>query len=91
METSHTLTDGFDEHVLTTYKHEIAAIDGVKNVADIKARMLGNYVVLEVTIHVDPHLTVVKSHEIADEVERLMKKRHNIKATHVHIEPERIP
>ncbi|AEH47734.1 cation diffusion facilitator family transporter [Parageobacillus thermoglucosidasius] len=91
METSHALTDGFDEHILTTYKHEIATVDGVKNVADIKARMLGNYVILEVTIHVDPHLTVVKSHEIADEVERLMKQHHNIAATHVHIEPERIP
>ncbi|GLH62422.1 cation diffusion facilitator family transporter [Parageobacillus sp. G301] len=91
METSHALTDGFDEHMLTTYKQEIEAIDGVKNVSDIKARMLGSYVVLDVTIHVDPHLTVVKSHEIADEVERLMKKRHNIEATHVHIEPERTP
>jgi cation diffusion facilitator family transporter len=91
METSHTLTDGFDEQTLTAYKHEIAAIDGVKDVADIKARMLGNDIVLEVTIHVDPYLTVVKSHEIADEVERLMKKRYNIEATHVHIEPEKTP
>jgi cation diffusion facilitator family transporter len=91
METSHTLTDGFDEQMLTAYKHEIAAIDGVKDVADIKARMLGNDIVLEVTIHVDPHLTVVKSHKIADEVERLMKKRHNIEMTHVHIEPDKIP
>lgn len=91
METSHTLTDGFDEQRLTAYKREIAAISGVKDVADIKARMLGNDIVLEVTIHVDPHLTVAKSHEIADEVERLMKNRYNIEATHVHIEPEKIP
>ncbi|MFC0297199.1 cation diffusion facilitator family transporter [Geobacillus jurassicus] len=88
METAHTLTDGFDEQQLAVYKDEIAAVSGVRDVADIKARMLGNDIVLEVTIRVDSHLTVAKSHEIADEVERLMRNRHNIQATHVHVEPE---
>lgn len=90
METAHTLTDGFDEQQLAVYKDEIAAVSGVRDVADIKARMLGNDIVLEVTIRVDSHLTVAKSHEIADEVERLMRNRHNIQATHVHVEPEAV-
>ncbi|AEV19137.1 Cation efflux [Geobacillus thermoleovorans CCB_US3_UF5] len=90
METAHTLTDGFDEQQLAVYKDEIAAVSGVRDVADIKARMLGNDIVLEVTIRVDSHLTVAKSHEIADEVERLMRNRHNIRATHVHVEPEAV-
>lgn len=90
METAHALTDGFDERKLAIYRQEIAAVSGVRDVADIKARMLGDDVVLEVTIRVDSQLTVVKSHEIADEVERLMKKRHNIRATHVHVEPEAV-
>ncbi|WP_031409764.1 cation diffusion facilitator family transporter [Geobacillus vulcani] len=89
-ETAHTLTDGFDEQQLAVYKDEIAAVSGVRDVADIKARMLGNDIVLEVTIRVDSHLTVAKSHEIADEVERLMRNRHNIRATHVHVEPEAV-
>ncbi|KYD27912.1 hypothetical protein B4113_4129 [Geobacillus sp. B4113_201601] len=88
VDTAHTLTDGFDERKLAVYRDEIAAVGGVRDVADIKARLLGNEVVLEVTIRVDSHLTVAKSHEIADEVERLMKKRHNIQATHVHVEPQ---
>ncbi|WP_184317552.1 cation diffusion facilitator family transporter [Geobacillus subterraneus] len=88
METAHTLTDGFDEKKLAVYREEIAAVGGVRDVADIKARTLGNDIVLEVTIRVDSRLTVAKSHEIADEVERLMKKQHNIRATHVHVEPE---
>ncbi|WP_160156155.1 cation diffusion facilitator family transporter [Geobacillus sp. TFV-3] len=90
METAHTLTDGFDEQQLAVYKDEIAAVSGVRDVADIKARMLGNDIVLDVTIRVDSHLTVAKSHEIADEVERLMRNRHNIRATHVHVEPEAV-
>ncbi|AGT31916.1 transporter [Geobacillus genomosp. 3] len=88
METAHTLTDGFDEKQLAAYREEIAAVSGVRDVVDIKARTLGNDIVLEVTIRVDSRLTVVKSHEIADEVERLMKQRHNIRATHIHVEPE---
>ncbi|WP_306465183.1 cation diffusion facilitator family transporter [Thermaerobacillus caldiproteolyticus] len=91
METSHMLTDGFDEQALTTYKQQISTIEGVRRVADVKARMVGNQVILDVTIHVDPNLTVVKSHEIADEVERMMKEQHDIETTHVHIEPDTIP
>lgn len=87
-ETSHMLTDGFDEQTLTTYEREIAAIEGVKHVSDVKARMVGNQVILDVTICVDADLTVAKSHEIADEVERMMKQQHHIETTHVHIEPD---
>lgn len=87
-ETSHMLTDGFDEQALTTYEQEIAAIEGVKHVSDVKARMVGNQVILDVTICVDADLTVAKSHEIADEVERMMKQQHHIETTHVHIEPD---
>ncbi|WP_035099290.1 cation diffusion facilitator family transporter [Anoxybacteroides tepidamans] len=87
-ETSHMLTDGFDEHALATYKREIASVEGVKRVSDVKARTVGNHIILDVTIHVDAHLTVAKSHEIADEVERMMKQQHRIETTHVHIEPD---
>ncbi|MBB5323006.1 cation diffusion facilitator family transporter [Anoxybacillus tepidamans] len=87
-ETSHMLTDGFDEQALTTYEQEIAAIEGVKHVSDVKARMVGNQVILDVTICVDADLTVAKSHEIADEVERMMKQQHHVETTHVHIEPD---
>jgi cation diffusion facilitator family transporter len=86
-ETSHLLTDGFDEKMLNEYKNEIASISGVQNVADIKARMLGNVIVLDVTIQVDPNLNVIKSHEIADKIELFMKEQHNIQTTHVHVEP----
>lgn len=87
-ETSHLLTDGFDERALTRYEREIAAIDGVKRVSDVKARMVGNQIILDVTIHVAADLTVAESHEIADEVEKMMKQQHHIETTHVHIEPD---
>lgn len=87
-ETSHLLTDGFDEQALTTYEQEIASVNGVKRVSDVKARMVGNQIILDVTIHVAADLTVAQSHEIADEIEKMMKNQHHIEMTHVHIEPD---
>jgi cation diffusion facilitator family transporter len=86
-EASHTLTDGFDEEKLRQYKQEISKIPGVEQVTDVKARMLGNKVMLDVTVQVSPHLNVVKSHEIADCIEMFMQKHHDVTKTHVHIEP----
>jgi cation diffusion facilitator family transporter len=86
-EASHTLTDGFDEEKLRQYKQEISEIPGVEQVTEVKARMLGNEVILDVTIQVSPHLNVVKSHEIADCIEVFMQEKHDVTKTHVHIEP----
>ncbi|TYR79055.1 cation transporter [Priestia megaterium] len=87
-EVTHSLTDGFDEEQLLHYKEAIAQITGVNEVNDVKARMLGNHVVLDVTVRVDPHLNVIKSHEIADEIEQMMNDEYRIKDTFVHVEPD---
>ena len=86
-EASHTLTDGFDDEMLKQYKQEIERIDGVKQVVDIKGRMYGNEVVIDVTISVAPYLNVVTSHDIADQVERLLEQKYGVVYAHVHIEP----
>ncbi len=86
-EASHTLTDGFDDEMLRRYKQEIERIDGVKQVVDIKGRMYGNEVVIDVTICVAPYLSVVTSRDIADQVERLLEQKYGVVYAHVHIEP----
>ncbi|MCX8002509.1 MAG: cation diffusion facilitator family transporter [Anoxybacillus mongoliensis] len=86
-EASHTLTDGFDDEMLRRYKQEIERIDGVKKVVDIKGRMYGNEVVIDVTICVAPYLSVVTSHDISDQVERLLEQKYGVVYAHVHIEP----
>lgn len=87
-EASHALTDGFDDEMLQRYKQEIERIDGVKRVVDIKGRMYGNEVVIDVTICVAPHLNVVTSHNIADQVERLLERKYGVVYAHIHIEPD---
>lgn len=87
-ETTHRLTDGFDQSKLADLRTTIADIPGVEEISDIKARYLGSSVLVDVVIHVDPDLNVVESHTISDAIEDRMKTEHKINAVHVHIEPD---
>lgn len=84
---SHNLTDGFDERSLAAMRATAAATPGVKAVRDIKARVHGSNVLVDMVVLVDPSLNVVQSHGISDEIERRMRKKHKVWGAHVHIEP----
>ncbi|WP_020618730.1 cation diffusion facilitator family transporter [Paenibacillus daejeonensis] len=84
---THALTDGFDEEKLQSLQSAVAGIKGVREIKDIKARIHGSNVLVDVIILVDPTLTLVESHRICDEVEKKMKRKHDIMNIHVHVEP----
>ena len=84
---THALTDGFDEKELVRLRPTIAKTRGVHSIKDIKARVHGNNVLVEVIVLVDPELSLVESHRICDEIEKRMSKKHNIRSVHVHVEP----
>ncbi|PLT33717.1 cation diffusion facilitator family transporter [Bacillus sp. V5-8f] len=84
---SHTLTDGFDEELLQQIHETIGSALRVKDTSDLKARMHGNEIFLEATIHVDPLLTVNEGHDITEEIERLLHNKHDIKNAIIHVEP----
>lgn len=84
---SHIVTDGFDPPTLDEYRQTVLDVDGVAAVTDMKARFQGNDVVVDVTVEVHPELNVVDSHDIADEIEYRMRRRHDVETTHVHVEP----
>jgi cation diffusion facilitator family transporter len=86
---SHALTDGFDEKVLKVYKKTIETVSGVKKVLDLKARIHGNNVLLDVTIQVDANLNVVQSHDISDNIEKRMNLDHQVDHVHIHVEPSK--
>lgn len=81
------LTDGFDEDELMRYRQTVLQVPGVRDVADIRARMLGRDVLVDVTIMVNPDLNVVESHRIADATERELRRRHKVRSTFIHVEP----
>ncbi|GAA0357883.1 cation diffusion facilitator family transporter [Bacillus horti] len=87
-DSSHALTDGFDDKKLEEIKATISKISGVKCIKDIKGRVHGNNVFIDVIIGVDPSLNVVESHTITEIVEEKLKKEHRIAHSHIHIEPE---
>lgn len=87
-DSTHNLTDGFDEKELKDLRSTIARIEGVEGIKDLKARVHGNHVLVDVVIEVNPELTVMESHHISDLVEERMIKRQNVMHVHVHVEPK---
>lgn len=86
-DSTHTLTDGFDENFLIKIKKSIAKVDEVKQVKDIKGRIHGNQSFIDIIILVDSKLNVKESHDITVQVEKLLAQKHNIYYAHIHIEP----
>ncbi len=84
---THALTDGFDAKELISLRSMIAGTKGVKSIKDIKARVHGSNVLIDVIVQVDPGLSLIESHRISDEIEKKMGKKHNIMSVHVHVEP----
>jgi len=85
---THRLTDGFDQEKLEALHATILTIPGVEQIKEIKARYHGSTVLVDVVIHVNPHLNVVESHMITEEIEHRMYAEHNVSNVHIHIEPD---
>lgn len=84
---SHALTDGFDEVRLKVFKKTVRETPGVQRIKDIRARIHGNNVLLDVVVEVSAELSVGQSHAISDAIEQRMYEQHQIQNVHVHIEP----
>ena len=82
------LTDAFEVNKLKEIEDTISSTPGVKLVKDIKARLHGNMAIVDATIFVEPHLTVIEGHEIAEDVEDRLSQTHQIHHSHIHIEPQ---
>lgn len=87
---THQLTDGYDENKVALYTETLNHITDVKGVKDLKARWYGNNSVIDVTIFVDANLNIQKAHDIANHVEDILAKEHNIYKVTVHVEPDNL-
>lgn len=86
-DSTHLLTDGFNEDQLYQIKESIRQVHGVKEIKDIKGRLHGNQALIEVTILVELKLNVQESHDITVQVEKLLAEDHDVHHAHIHIEP----
>jgi cation diffusion facilitator family transporter len=74
--------------LMTAVQGEIESVPGVKNCHDLTGRYYANMINMEVHIEVDPGLTVLESHSIADTVvEKVRARFDEVSALLVHIDP----
>ncbi|ADU50608.1 cation diffusion facilitator family transporter [Thermaerobacter marianensis DSM 12885] len=86
-EATHELLDGFEPERLHRLSGRVAAVEGVQDVREVRGRRLGKVAAIDVTITVDPDLTVEESHAVADRVEQALRRDPDIQHVHVHVEP----
>ncbi|WP_067840678.1 cation diffusion facilitator family transporter [Amphibacillus sediminis] len=84
---SHSLTDGFDQDLIEVIREHIAKDQEVIEVRDIKGRRHGNQTLLDIIIYVDPNITVEHGHKITDRIEETLEQELNIPYAHIHVEP----
>lgn len=87
IENMFSLSDGFSKETLETYKNGVLTIDGIDAVADIKGRMYGTHVYVDITIAVNGQMTVQKSHDLTEQVESYLYHHFDVCYVDVHVEP----
>jgi len=86
-ESAFSLSDGFEEELLVIYSESVKKIAGVDELVSIRGRYYGANIFLDIVIKVDRHLTVEKSHAIADEIETILYEEFHVFDVDIHIEP----
>lgn len=86
-ESTFQLTDGFEPEEMKEYKPLILSHPEVKSIEELKARRYGSNIYLDLTICMDPNLTVWRSHEITEEIEIELADNFGINFIDIHVEP----
>ncbi|HCU83398.1 MAG TPA: transporter, partial [Enterococcus sp.] len=69
------------------YKQAVNNIPEVQSVKSIKGRTYGSNTYVDITVTMDPNLTVKESHDISDLIEHTLFEQFQVHETDVHVEP----
>lgn len=86
-ESAFSLSDGFPQEDLDNYRKIVLMVPGVRAVSDIRGRNYGANVYIDITILVDPEISVQAGHAITEKVESVLQKTEDVTAIDVHVEP----
>ncbi|MFE2777465.1 MULTISPECIES: cation diffusion facilitator family transporter [Lactobacillales] len=86
-ESAFSLSDGFPQEDLDNYRKIVLMVPGVRAVADIRGRNYGANIYIDITILVDPEISVQAGHAITEKVESALQKTEDVTAIDVHVEP----
>ncbi|MCM0647055.1 hypothetical protein NBE98_01555 [Clostridium swellfunianum] len=81
------LTDGFNREKLNDITQAIKKVSGVEKVKDIRVRVHGNNILVDVIVGISSDLTVAEGHTITEDMEKDLRKEFNITEVIVHVEP----
>ncbi|OGT43393.1 MAG: cation diffusion facilitator family transporter [Gammaproteobacteria bacterium RIFCSPHIGHO2_12_FULL_40_19] len=80
---------GVDEKTLAKIKKTINSVAGVRSIHQLRTRLHGNSIFVDLHIIVDPFISVSEGHHIGEEVHlKLLKNIKNLNDVTVHIDPE---
>lgn len=86
-ESAFSLSDGFPQEDLDNYRKIVLMVPSVRAVSDIRGRNYGANVYIDITILVDPEISVQAGHTITEKVESALQKTEDVTAIDVHVEP----
>ena len=86
-ESAFQLTDGFDQTELDKYIPVILRHPEVKDIREIKARRYGSNIYIDLTVCMDEDLTVFKSHQVTEFIEKELYDEFAISFIDIHVEP----
>lgn len=86
-ESAFSLSDGFPQEDLDNYRKIVRMVPGVRAVSDIRCRNYGANVYIDITILVDPEISVQAGHNITEKVESALQQTEDVTAIDVHVEP----
>lgn len=86
-ESAFSLSDGFPQEDLDNYRKIVLMVPSVRAVSDIRGRNYGANVYIDITILVDPEISVQAGHAITEKVESALQKTEDVTAIDVHVEP----
>lgn len=86
-ESTFELTDGFEEEKINEYKAIALSHPEVKAIGELKARRYGSNVYIDLTVLMDPTLTVYDSHAVTEEIEEEFYQRSSVLFIDIHVEP----
>ena len=86
-ESAFSLSDGFPQEDLDNYRKIVLMVPGVRAVSTIRGRNYGANVYIDITILVDPEISVQAGHAITEKVESTLQKTEDVTAIDVHVEP----
>jgi cation diffusion facilitator family transporter len=82
------LLDGVDPSVMDEIRSAAARVEGVEDVAEVRARWVGHRLRAEVNVAVDPKASVAEGHAVAREVNHsLLHELDYLETAVVHVDP----